>query len=387
MRSRKAYIGIFYGVTFLFWCSLYNHVSILSGRSEEVGATAFFIGIISGAYGFSQMLFRIPLGIWSDRIQKRSVFITGAFVSTLVAGLLMYMVPTPMGLFIGRVLCGLSASAYVQMTVLFSSYFSDEETPKAMGTMVSLMYLSQMSGMLFGGTLADHFGKPSTFLLTAGVAALGFVLSLFVYDKPIDREPINFHDIKAVVKGRWLIVASILAIVVQALAFGRSWAFVPLAANRIGATAMEQSFSTSIFTLTSMLSAFVIGRLRWNERGLILIGFGLQALGSFIIPLVPTLGGLYLSQGLTGIGNGVIFTLLMGMAIRGISEHLRGTAMGTFQALYGIGMFIGPVFFGALAESYPLNVGFIATGILSLMGLVAAYFMVAKPRSEAINNN
>ena len=47
--------------------------------------------------------------------------------------------------------------------------------------------------------------------------------------------------------------------------------------------------------------------------------------------------------------------------------------MGLYQALYAIGMFIGPVVFGSFADSYPLNIGFIATGVLAVIGCIMVF--------------
>ena len=65
---KKNYKLIFYIVTFMFWGALYSHVSILSGYAESLKASAQMIGIIIGSYGLMQFIFRLPLGILSDRI-------------------------------------------------------------------------------------------------------------------------------------------------------------------------------------------------------------------------------------------------------------------------------------------------------------------------------
>ena len=46
------------------------------------------VGLVVGSYGLIQMLLRIPLGIWSDRIGKRKVFITIGVLLALGSSLL-----------------------------------------------------------------------------------------------------------------------------------------------------------------------------------------------------------------------------------------------------------------------------------------------------------
>lgn len=375
---KKNYKLAFYVTTIMFWSAMYSHVSILSGYAEYLRASAQMIGIITGSYGFMQFILRMPLGILSDRIQKRKIFITGAMVSSFLAGIVMFLTPSPTGLLIGRILCGVSACAYVQITILFSSYYKQEETSKAMGIMVALMFMSQMIAMLVGGIATDKFGINSTFILTSIYAFIGIVVSLFIYDKPIDKKPIKMRELKSVISNKWLIAAAILAILVQSLAFAKSWSFVPLAAYRAGASGTMQSIITTSFTFCSMLSALMIGRLTkvFGEKKLLATGFLLHAIGSLIIPLLDGVVGLIISQIISGLGNGMIFSLLMSISVKTISSHKRGSAMGLYQALYAIGMFLGPVVFGTFADKYPLNYGFIATSVLALVGFILVFIVL-----------
>ena len=75
MHSEKLKRTIFIITTSLFWFSLYTYVPIFPGYIENSGVSHSMVGIIIGSYGFSQMIIRIPLGIISDRLNKRKLFI------------------------------------------------------------------------------------------------------------------------------------------------------------------------------------------------------------------------------------------------------------------------------------------------------------------------
>lgn len=381
---KKNYKLIFYITTFMFWSALYSHVSILSSYAEKLMATAQMIGLISGGYGFMQFLLRVPLGILSDRLQKRKIFITAAMVASFFGGIVMVLVPTPTGLLVGRILCGISACAYVQMTILYSSYYDDEHLPKAMGLMVALMNLAKMVSMLIGGITTDAFGVNSTFILTSVYALIGIIVSLFIYDKPIDKDPIKMRDLKPVVVNTTLLTAALLAIITQAISFGKSWTFVPLATARLGGSGMWQSVMTVSFTFMSMMAALYCGRItkRIGEKKVLAFGYLLSIISSIIIPLMTTIPVLLISQIISGIGDGLLFALLLSISVRTIEKHLRGSAMGIYQSLYGIGMFVGPWVFGTFADKYPLNYGFTATAVLSLVGLVLVFFVVKNDKKQ-----
>ncbi len=372
---RKNYKLSFYIVTFMFWGAMYSHVSVLSGYAEYLKASVQMIGIITGSYGFVQFLLRLPLGILSDRIKKRRVFITGAMVSSFAAGIVMCLVPTPTGLLIGRILCGITACAYVQITVLFTSYYEENEMSKAIGIMVALMYLSQMISMVIGGIATDKFGISSAFFLTSVYALIGIIVSFFIYDKPIDKKQMKMSELKSIITNRWLIAASILAILCQAIALANSWSFVPLAAYRAGASGTMQSVITTAFTFFGMLSALSSGKLSkiFGEKKVLAAGFLLQTLSSVIITLASSVLGLITGQIFSGIGLGLVFSLLMSVSLKTIPNQQRGSAIGLYQALFAMGMFLGPFIFGSFAEKYPLNYGFIATAILAFLGFILVF--------------
>ena len=66
---------------------MYTYPSFLSGYVQNVlGAGSVLVGMIVGSYGFVQMLLRIPLGICSDRVKKRRVFVQEGFLATILSG-------------------------------------------------------------------------------------------------------------------------------------------------------------------------------------------------------------------------------------------------------------------------------------------------------------
>lgn len=54
----------------------------------------------------------------------------------------------------------------------------------------------------------------------------------------------------------------------------------------------------------------------------------------------------------------------------------RATAMGFFQSIYGLGMFIGPVVMGILGDAAGLPLSFVCLGVIGLGSAVFAYFAV-----------
>ena len=71
---------------FLFWFSVYTYPSFLTTYvTNKLGAAKTLAGMIVGSYGLTQMILRIPLGILSDAIKKRKLFVMIGFAVSIAA--------------------------------------------------------------------------------------------------------------------------------------------------------------------------------------------------------------------------------------------------------------------------------------------------------------
>ena len=67
-----------------FWLAQYVYTPFQTPYLTTLGLSSRFIGIIIGAYGISQMLLRIPVGVMADLggTHKRQILIGCFFVDT-----------------------------------------------------------------------------------------------------------------------------------------------------------------------------------------------------------------------------------------------------------------------------------------------------------------
>ena len=199
-------IPLYYLVTSLFWFSLYTYVPNLSIYAENLGASHKLIGLILSSYGFTQMVLRIPLGIYSDTINKRKIFILAGILSSLVSALGMGLFPNPWALLFFRGLSGVAAAIWVPFTVLFSSYFTSEDSSKAMGYINSFNALGQMIAMLLGGLMSGKISPQAPFFLAAGVGAIALLLGTGIVEKKEDREPMKIRELLLVGKDKNVLI-------------------------------------------------------------------------------------------------------------------------------------------------------------------------------------
>jgi len=75
---------LFYIVTAIYWYSTNTYIPIITPYLESININASTIGLIIGVSGLLQILFQFPLGILSDSLNKRKIFVVlGMFLSAL----------------------------------------------------------------------------------------------------------------------------------------------------------------------------------------------------------------------------------------------------------------------------------------------------------------
>lgn len=376
-------IKIFTFTTSMLWFSLYAYVAELSTYASTLGATYRMIGLISGSYGLTQLLLRISLGVFSDMLGKRKIFIILGLGISAISALITFFSPSQYSLLITRSLAGISASTWVLFTVMFSSYFKNNETTKAIGIMNSYNAIGQLFAMAIGGFVSYYFGTRYLFLLAALGAITGLFTSLFIYEEKVVIVKTHLKDFIEVAKNRQLQIVSILAILSQVITFATAFGFVPILAKNLGA----ENYQLSILTALAIIPAIFISRLSGSffpnhlgRRNTINIGFIISALLCLVMPWINSLKILYIAQALSGVGRSFTFPLLMGLGIEQIEQPKRATAMGIFQAIYGIGMVFGPIFLGFVAQSYGLIIGFAITSITGLIGILITLLFLKPQR-------
>jgi MFS family permease len=109
-----------------------------------------------------------------------------------------------------------------------------------------------------------------------------------------------------------------------------------------------------------------------GSRKLIFISIYLMGGAVALAAIANNLQIIFVAQFLNGLAAGIGYPVLMGSSIENVSEGERATAMGLHQAVYAIGMSVGPWLGGILADALGIQPMFAWTAVaylgLSLLG-------------------
>ncbi len=378
-------IPLFCILTLLYWFSMYTYVPILAAYVEMLGASHKMAGIIVGSYGFTQMILRIPVGVVSDRIHKRRLFINFGMVFTLLSGVGLWLSKDLTLILVFRSLAGAAAATWVDFTVLFTSYYKHEKSTEAIGTLSFLNNIAQMLGMFAGGWLSEKVSWESPFALGAAAALLGLALSFFIVEKFEEgATKITPREILGVAKDRTLITVSSLAILSQVITFATVYGFTPVYAKAMGASKLDMALLTVFSSLPSAFASLLGSKhltRMFGEKMVAAWGFILMGVFTVTIPFTGNFWLLLVTQVFAGIGRGLTFPSLMGLSIKDMPASRRATAMGFFQAIYGLGMFAGPVLMGLIGDMASLSQGFLLIGLIGCLSALLSWVTI-KPAQK-----
>lgn len=363
---------------------MYTCVPILTAYLKDLGASDRMAGLIVGMYGLSQMLLRIPVGVLSDHFHKRKIFILFGLVFSILSGAGILLSQNVTWILFLRALAGAAAATWVDFTILFTSYFLKEETSKAIGTISFYNMIGQMLGILCGGWFADQYSWQSSFLIGAIVGGAGLLAGFFIVEHFDDKEPkITVKVVIQVAQDKILLTVSFLAILLQLLSFATVFGFTPVFAQSLGASKFDMGLLTFFSTCPSAIAAWFGGGYltgRFGEKKVVICGFILTGIFTLIIPFTSNMWMLIFTQMLAGIGRGLVTPILMSLAIKFVDPSRRSTAMGFYQAIYGLGMFVGPLMMGIIGDWLTLKQGFILLGILGCITALLAQVMIKETK-------
>ncbi len=374
-------------ITLLFWFAQYCYTPYLNAALETMGATATFIGFVSGCYGFTQLVTRIPLGLATDKyhLHKQGVLIGCLLCSTAAFG--MYFFYTPVGFLFFRGISGFAAATWVSFTVLYSNYFSNETSAIA----ISWLNVANQGGRLLCficvSLLVPYAGVKSSFLLAGFVSLFAAILCIGIRPSPTtDRAPVGFRESLSVLKNEHLRNCTILAILSQLIAFSTYNSFITNYAVSINATVSQLSYMNIALMLPIVITNYATSRwllVKVGAKRLLLVGFAASCVYCFAIPLCDTMSQVMLLQVVAGISNSLTLSVVLSVCVQEISQTLRASAMGFFQALYGIGMTLGPILMGCVTDLVGLSQAFVGIGFLSVFSLLVTFKLLPSAKATA----
>ncbi|MGY4794670.1 MFS transporter [Lysinibacillus fusiformis] len=368
---------LFLVIAFIFWFAHFLYIPMLSPYIEHLGGTFTFTGIVLASYGLMQFLFRVPTGISSDLLNNRKLFVVLGMAISTASCLAFALTESLEWVLISRALAGIAAATWVAFTILFSNYAADDKLHSAMGNLSFALVFAQLLGMALSAWLVEELGWDAPYWIGTILGGIGLLLSFFISEenkRPVNK-PIKLRELGTVVREPMLLKVSLLSIFAHSIIFTTMFGFTTAYALSKGLRPAEISLVVFAFMIPHAIATLMSGKpfiLKIGKWRILQLAFLTTAIFTMLMALIETKILFLFLQMMNGFALGLLFPLFLGMAVEKIPHDKRATAMGAYQAIYAIGMFVGPFVAGLLNTSFGLEASFYFSGCISILGFICS---------------
>ena len=338
-----------------FWASEYCYGPYFTPYLSGLMISASVIGMIVACYGLTQTIIRIPLGIVTDLTGLYKAVITFGLFCVTVSAVGLYFATNPALLFLFRVLAGIAASTWIASTVVYMAFFSDEENVAASARLNALNNGGKMLAFVLGGMAAVLVGYRASFVMSFVTGLVGFLLVLRLKPVAIRKEPASLSSMLRLMASPRVLIPSLLMAVQMMVLQGTVFSFTSTIAKEKGAGTAMLSVLSVVFTLVQILCVRFIRSPRVVQaprNRVIAVGFFLLTIYMLLLGFLPNATLLILAQVFAALGSALLTSILLSECVQGVDPAKRSSVVGTYQAIYGIGMTIGPVWMGQMMDRF-----------------------------------
>lgn len=332
-------------------------VPVLPEFAKQYGASDFAIGVLFGSYAIGLLIATPVMGVVLDRINRRSAMAWG--LAALAVSTVMFAFAPGFGwLIAARFIQGVSAACtWTAGLAIVADAFPSEARGRAMAISLSGGTVGFLLGPPVGGLLYEAGGARVPFLAAALLALAGLVMVLALL-KPGSTEgagPAIFADLLR----DPMVLAPCLAAAVGAGVWGLLEPVYPLyLEERFGLSPGGIGLVFGAATLAYGIANPFVGWLsdRWGRRPVIVLGLLAMALTLPLLALPAAILPATVMLTVVSIAYGFAITPVMPEVAEVVDRRgggAYGAVYGIFNFAYALGLMVGPIAGGALAESLP----------------------------------
>ena len=234
--------------------------------------------------------------------------------------------------------------------------------------------------------MAQKLGYSSTFYGAAVLGVVALVFLLFAGQPVIEkRSNVSLAGLKTAITYKPLLIVSLMGVLSQIANWSGLFGFVPVYAAGIGATSSDLGIINMLCLAASALASLTVVRFvkLWGNSFTILLGSLMLGGAILLVPLIHSVPLLEAAMILNGLGRGLLATILMSLSIQGVLPQQRATSMGIYQAIYAIGMLVGPLISGFMAD----RIGLTSVFVMCTLCCVATAFVAYLPAIRQMEHN
>jgi len=345
---------------------------------DELDGTELTAGVVMGSAALTALLSRFWFGRMTDRRGARRMIAIGGVVSAL-SMVLLVVFPTVPGALVSRLVMGAgSAAFFIGSTVRAMELAPADRRSQAAAFNLVAVHLGMGLGPMGAEWVLDQSDYVTVWWVIAGLSILSGSLSWGLSHRPGDpaAEPSPLIHRGSI----WPGVVTLFGI----FGFNGFLTFAALYSDTIGMDSVGIVFMVSSGTMIVARVAFGrvpdrVGPLRAGSGALLL-----TASATVLLALWASPTGLILGAGLLALGLSLQSPSFMVVAIDGVSDRERGSAMATYTAFFDLAnALVGPIM-GLLVTWSGYRLAYLVASGVTFVAFILTRIVLA-PRWYAVH--
>jgi MFS family permease len=349
--------------------------------SNELHSSKAVVGLALSSYIVASVLVRPFIGFGLDKYGRKKIFIAALIFYALVFN--GYLVAWTIGILVlVRFTHGLT---WGMTTTSNSTVAIDIIPPEKRGQGIGYFGISTTLGMALGPVIGSfifqHTGYSGMFIAGGliGLISMALAASMRYADHSLAAD-LEFRFSTLFEKTTLLPSFNLLLIMIT---YGGILSFIALYGREIGIHNPAGFFL--IYATGVIGSRFAMGKFfdRNGPKIILIVCLSLLIAGFPFLGLMKNEFGFYSSAIVLGFGNGVVFPTFQAMTNNMVPQDRRGAANSTLFAFVDIGMGVGMVLVGGIAQRFSISTAFVVCSGICVAALV--FFLVLTLKYYEVN--
>ncbi len=358
----------------LFWFAQYVYIPFQTTYLTSWNVTSNFIGIIIGAYGISQLVLRLPVGLLADTVGIHKPFIIIGCFAAGGASLVRIFLPSGNGFLIANLLSGLASAMWISFMVFYTqSFLKEEEQQAATCRIVLFNNAGILLGFITSTLLYEIVGMRIICVLSLISGILAGIIGLRIKEEKKYTNRVSLKSLLQVCTSKRMIVFSLIALIQQGIQLTTTMSFTAQILKDLGATSVYVGFASILYMLSAVVFSGVASSKYCRKRGpsffipVVLISVAIYCI---LVPRLSAIPMILIFQILPGLSTGILFSYATSEAMKDIPQNKKSTAMGFYQAFYALGMTFFPILTGDIAERFDMKMGYLVLAVIAIFGCI-----------------
>ena len=379
--ERRSILKVLYVTIFLTSTGLGTTTFLLPVYAETLGATYTQLGLIAAVGNVVYTVLTLISGYMLDRYEKVNLYLVFTGIGALTM-LLFTFSNTITQIITVRSILGLSAATFwVAASTLTAQISPKNELTVSLGR-YNLAWIAGFTvGPYTGGVITNIYGFKVFFISQALMILFSIVLILARIKGKITLLNTSSHKRISIIELKPLTL-SYLTLIPFTLVLGIYMAIIPGHMKVVGLTA---SLIGLLLTVTNGVRGLVfmnVERLvKWGTWKSVFTASLLMATSMYLVRNGDDVMTFALPLVFYGLGSGIMTPVVLDFISKRTPERIRGTAMGVHECVYGVGMCLGPLTGGYIADNYSTFTLYSLLVGVALLILPFGYLMTREPNA------